>query len=288
MKLNAGQGRSFLMIMVLVWGMTGFGCENASQNNSSEETEEKSVLPAVKTLPESADTVAENSIPESPVMHTESWVDYAEGIRPKQGKLFPVDQAQLNSTFFQFREKLLAAIAEKNVDFLLEHVDEDIKIGFGAEYGKEDFIKSWNLKDHAEQSLLWQQLAEVLSLGGVFDNAELSSFTAPYTFHAWVDDPYQYKVITGTQVRVRAEPRLQGPVLGSLNYEVVQSAELNEGEIPVLDTIENEVHSWEKIRTPQGQIGYVYGKFVRSPIDFRANFRYKEEKWMMTFFLAGD
>ena len=272
------------MLLLGIVASLFYGCETTPSTSPSQ-TEEP--IPAAETVETpSTDTLP---IPETVlVLNTEDWIDYEEGIQPKNGKLTPIDQAELNSSFAAFRAQLLAAVEKKEVDFLLKHVDDQIKIGFGAEYGKEDFIKSWNLDKDPENSLVWQKLKEVLNLGGIFTNETLTSFTAPYTFHVSVDDPYGYKVITGTQVRVRAEPRLQGSVLGSLNYDVVQSADLNPGELPVLDTLNNEVHSWEKIRTPQGNVGYVYGKFVRSPIDFRANFKQQADTWKMMFFLAGD
>lgn len=43
-----------------------------------------------------------------------------------------------------------------------------------------------------------------------------------------------------------------------------------------------------KVTTDKGVIGYVSGKYVRSPIDYRAFFQQVDGKWQLTAFVAGD
>ena len=224
------------------------------------------------------------------VLKYDEWIDFSdEGISiDQQGKIYPVDQAELNSDFLNFRNELLAAIDRNDVAFLLDHVDESIKMSYGIEHGKADFISSWSLDKDPKNSRIWKPLKSLLLLGGIFDDEHLQSFTAPYTFFADVPDPYDYFIITGTQVRIRNKPSLQAAVLGSLNLEVVKRAPFEKGEAPQELSLEGETYPWEKIETSQGVIGYVWGKFARSPIDFRANFKKLDGKWMMTFFVAGD
>ena len=77
-------------------------------------------------------------------------------------------------------------------------------------------------------------------------------------------------------------------MLGSLNYEVVQVLPLGKGEKLSYETLGGESHPWEKIQTQNGIIGYVYGKFLRSALDFRAFFAYQNGKWILSSFVSGD
>ena len=92
-------------------------------------------------------------------------------------------------------------------------------------------------------------------------------------------------IIIGENVTVRKTPTLQGEILGFLSYDlvkVVYESSLSK------ETIDGETHPWIKIKSTEGVIGYVYGKYIRSPIDYRVNFVKKDNTWKIVFFLAGD
>ena len=81
------------------------------------------------------------------------------------GKLNPVDEAPLDTSFFLFREGLLSFIENRDIFSLIQHVDEDIKCSFGAENGVPGFIKIWGLDTPAktQTSELWPTLKKVLA-----------------------------------------------------------------------------------------------------------------------------
>jgi len=47
------------------------------------------------------------------------------------------------------------------------------------------------------------------------------------------------------------------------------------------------MEEWAAIRM-NGQKAYIATRFIRSPIDYRARFRYADGRWRLVFFVAGD
>ena len=207
-------------------------------------------------------------------------------LNQKGKKVIPTDQAEVNPDFFQFRQKLRQALEKKDLDFVLSHLDENAKLTFGGRAGQKDFLKIWNLEKNPEKSEMWQTFLDVIDLGGKFQDQERNSFVAPYTFLAEeVEDSFESLIVIGENVTVRKTASVKGPVLGFLSYDVVKRVyESN----PPQETINGETHPWMKIETKEGVVGYVYGKYIRSPIDYRANFVKKDGKWKIIFFIAGD
>jgi len=182
--------------------------------------------------------------------------------------------------------QLIESLERKDLPFLLEHIDDKIKISFGLPSGKNDFLRIWKLKQNPQESEVWTTLLKVLRLGGKFDNQPKTSFTAPYTFFADnIRDSFGEWIIIGQSVKLRETASVQGKILGLLNYDIVKYiGEKN----PIKETIDGETYPWIKIETTEKIQGYVYGKYIRSPIDYRVNFVKKNGKWKITFFVAGD
>lgn len=204
------------------------------------------------------------------------------------GKLYPVDQAPRDTTFFVLREQLREAVRQRNIFPIMEALHPEVKVSFGSEHGPEGFIEIWELQSEEQtaQSNLWTVFGRVLDGGGAFQNGG-KTFIAPYVFATWPDseDAFDQVAITGAGVRVRSQPNLQSRIITSLSYSVVEFVQRTDQEL----TIDAETHSWMKIKTPDGQEGFVWGKYVASPIGFRAGFeRQPDGQWLMTFFLAGD
>ena len=208
--------------------------------------------------------------------------------RPEKGKVNPVDEGLRDSSFFLYRESLIEAIDKKDVISLLEMLDENIKATFGAPAGLPTFIDVWQLGDpeKSKSSTLWPQLKEVLENGGTF-SSDGKFFTAPYIFSMFPDeyDAFDHGVISGSGVRIRSEASLNSQRVKSISYEVVEVLSRTSEKS---ETIGGETHPWIHIKTLDGQEGYVFGKYFRSPLEFRAGFEKKKGKWKMTFFVAGD
>ncbi len=204
------------------------------------------------------------------------------------GKLNPVDEGQRSASFRAFRKDLLEIIKNKDMDGLMNIVDKEVKIDFGSDSGKEAFKKKWKLDTKPQKSLIWQELRNVVELGGTFDNKDQTVFTAPYIFTSFPQGygDAEYGAITGQGVRVRNEPSRGARQVGQLSYDVVL---LLEDPAPITEYIGKERHPWVKIQMPNtNEVAYVYGKYVRTQLDYRASFEKQGDTWKMFYFVAGD
>src|SRR4030095_16666223 len=135
-------------------------------------------------------------------------------------KLYPVDDATRDPSFFTFRAGLIRAVQKHDVVFVTSVLDPEIVNSFGGDGGVLEFKSTWKL--NRPNSELWDELGTCLALGGKFDKD--GSFSAPYVFGAFPDefDPYEYTAIIGQDVRVRKEPSLNSPVIKMLSFDVVK------------------------------------------------------------------
>ncbi|GMV99300.1 MAG: hypothetical protein AMXMBFR84_04390 [Candidatus Hydrogenedentota bacterium] len=200
----------------------------------------------------------------------------------------PKDEGPADKSFAAFRDSLSKVIDKRNVDELLKAVDPDIKCGFGGDDGVIAFVQTWELKTEPAKSRIWQELREVLRLGGAFmdfDGDKL--FIAPYTHTEFPGElePYEFGLVTGAGVRIRSEPGSKSKEVAKVSYAAVRF--LDDAE-PKEESIGDETFPWRKVALADGTQGYIWGKYVRSPIDFRAGFSKKSGEWRMTFFVAGD
>lgn len=215
---------------------------------------------------------------------------YPPKCNPERGKVNPADAAPQDTFFFIFREQLREIVANKDIFALLPHVDDQIKTGFGADGGLQSFIRMWELDspEKIPQSKLWSTLATVLSLGGQFHDYDKSAyFEAPYLGPCWPAEaePYEYGAVMGAGVRLRGGPNLNTKILKNLSYDLVKYIETT----PIELTISGETHPWIKVQLGDGTEGFLYGKFYRSPLDFRAGFQKNAQgQWKMAMLLAGD
>lgn len=205
----------------------------------------------------------------------------------EKGKVYPVDEAPLDTSFFIFRGKLLDIVRQRDIIQLIPFIATDIKADFGGNDGIEGFVQIWGLKNQrkAADSEVWPTLQRVLTRGGVFSENR-TFFTAPYTFATFPDeyDAFTHAVIAGGGVRMRVSPSLSSRVEKVMSHEIVEVVDRNGPE----QTIGGETHRWVQIRTLDGKDGHTWGKFVVSPIDFRAGFAKRQGKWKLVFLVAGD
>lgn len=201
-------------------------------------------------------------------------------------KLVPIDESNQNLDFVKFKNELLVAVKQKDVEFLKKHTDDTIKYSFGLNEKQSGFLKEWGLDTNPNDSKFWSELSDILALGGTFDNQDKTSFTTPYVFSRFPEkfDAFQYIAVTDKNVKVYNDSDLDSSILGTLSYSIVKQLE------PKSKSVTNSgvVFQWIKIETPSGQKGFIMDKYARSPIDYRANFRNINGTWKLTFFIAGD
>jgi hypothetical protein len=188
--------------------------------------------------------------------------------------LRPVDEAARRPDFVDFRRRLRDAVARKDEAAILANVDPGVRISFDDSGGREAFKKDV-IEDRDED--FWLEFATILRLGGRF--RESDAFDAPYTFSAWPDefDSYECAAITGSRVRVRAKPGLDGRIMTELDYAIVRA---NRGNV--------ETPGWMGVQLPDGRTGFVSSQYVRGPIDRRALFQFHDGRWWLMAYVAGD
>lgn len=194
----------------------------------------------------------------------------------------PVDEGAKDASFKEFREKLVVAVKNRDKKFVLGILDPNVKLSFGGDGGIADFKKMWKID--SPRSKFWAEFSAIITNGGTFYDEK--TFAAPYSFTSFPDDldAFQYSVIFGDKVNLRAKPALSAEVISQLSYNVVKVDYENSIKIK---NQENE-YSWLKIQTLGSQTGFVSAEFVRSPIDYRAIFVKENGKWMLSAFIAGD
>lgn len=160
----------------------------------------------------------------------------------------------------------------RDTDFVVAQAAEDIFLSFGSVAGRAEFRNMLTSSGDA----YWKELEEVLRLGGAFTTP--TRFEAPYTWTAELPgdlDPFFAGFITGKDVVLRIRPNRTADALALLDYEVVTLLGSGEGE-------------YQGVRTAAGIEGFIHRDYVRSPIDYRAIFEFRNGRWLMTVFIAGD
>ncbi len=198
------------------------------------------------------------------------------------GKLLPSDEATRDPELFAFRARLQAAVARHDTAAVLAMVDPNIKNSFGGDDGAAAFQRGWKLQE-GDKSPLWEELGLVLALGGSFQNKD--TFVAPYVYSRWPEalDAFEHVAVLGTDVRVRAEPRLQSPVLASLSFDIVRLS--NSGRSRLTP---EQAREWTAVELKGGRTGYISSRYVRSSIARRAFLMRKAGGWRLAVFVAGD
>jgi len=133
-------------------------------------------------------------------------------------------------------------------------------------------------------------LTRILAEGGTF-NESRTEFCGPYIVSQWDKviqalpkgtDTLSYVAAKGKDVPVRRDPHITAPVIATLSYDVVEY--INNSQI--LDRSNPGASSWIRVRTANGQEGWILDNAVGGPMDIGACFTKKKDKWVMTM-LAG-
>lgn len=280
MKYLQTQQMNYLLL--LFFALTVLSCQNATTQND-DKTSSETEMPDSDSL-SSTDNSEVKTIPQKKY----ELPDWPIKAKTEEGKVYPFDEGKKDSTFVAFRLKLYEAVLEKDLEYLMSIISDDIKYSFGDPDGKEGFLLSTGLKDNPMESVIWKELAVCLELGGgFFDNPDYFAFYAPFVFMTdKIDDPYEEGVIIGDNVRLREGPGSTEKIIGSLSWDIVKTIY---DENSTKEVIGGESHYWVNVKTSKGEVGYVYGKYFRVPIDYRAGFeKTNSGDWIMRTFIAGD
>ncbi|MCI4651360.1 SH3 domain-containing protein [Phaeodactylibacter sp.] len=265
------RGCTIILIFLFI---LGYGCESdAPPADTATETVSRIPSDSLRQLYRQYRSMQTDTLPAKQVQ--------------ERHKLYPVDEAPMDTAFFVFREQLLQAVQQRDVFALLDAVDKDIKVSGAKEPGVAGLVSRYGLTPTAADSLpIWPILEELLKAGGTFsDNGQ--AFTAPYYAATWPEalPKNKYAAITGSGVRIRSAPNLSSDIVKTISYELVQYLETtNQTEV-----IGGETHPWCRIELSGGKVGFVYGKFVARPTGYRAQFeKTGPQQWAMTQLIYGE
>ncbi len=190
----------------------------------------------------------------------------------------PLDKCRNDAAFVEYRERLLHAVASKNVGELRPLLASNIQYSFGHEGGWPGFVREWKLDSPAD-SALWSELAEVLHLGcEQYDGSRIAPGNFNELSSYGLGLPPFFAVEKGAALRSRPDDAAS-LVLALDNHVLVEILDDASGAIP---------EGWLHARLTDGRSGYVLLSAVRNVIDYRARFEKRDGKWIMTSFIAGD
>lgn len=181
-----------------------------------------------------------------------------------------------SSSFGKFLKDYRKALEERDEAYVKAHTHPNVKISFGGHSGWDGLVSYWKLDEGNEG--FYKMMKTTLSYGAVDTSGGLgNAYSAPYMFTDFPDsyDAFQFSVVTGSDVNLRSRPTTDSEVLGQATYEV-------------LKILEEEKDGWVKVQLPDGTRAYIYGKYIWSPVYYRAGFTRVDDTWLLEFFVKGD
>lgn len=196
-----------------------------------------------------------------------------------------VDEAKQDASFLAFRTKLIAAAKRRDAKYILSILDKEVQNSRNGSDGIEEFKSDWKIESPG--SPFWDEFLPVITNGGKFSKtagAPNDFFIAPFIVDNLPDglENFEYRVIFGSSVNLRAKPEANARVFAQLSYNIVEITET------MKDKKNPDKTNWYGVKTLGGKTGYVKASFVRGPMDYRAGFVKKNGKWKLMYFLAGQ
>lgn len=195
----------------------------------------------------------------------------------------PRDEAAYDQSWTRFRDRLLEAVQQRDLKFVMGIVDPNVRNGIERPNGHQEFRRQWHVDD--EDSPLWRELPRALHLGAAYyGHARMPrSLCAPYVLPYWPKhaDPRNHGAITARETAMRDAPSGAAPVLASLGHLIVRVTDWE-----VADSDKEVKQKWVKIRRDERE-GYIPEEHIRSPVEHLACFRKGEAGWRLTSFLAA-
>ena len=191
----------------------------------------------------------------------------------------PADDTQLDADYAVFSARLQAVVRDRDSEGLIAMAEESVMLGFGGSGGHAD-LREW-FRDPAVAEDDWQNLETVLRLGAVRMGAEV--FCLPYPGCIDLDpdsslDPFRVRVVISPDAALLERPQPNARLLRLLDFDVVHLAgPLTEDHDP-----------FRRIRSFDGEIGYVDSAALRSPLEMRMEVARGAQGWRVRSIVEGD
>lgn len=213
-------------------------------------------------------------------------------VHAQEERLAPVDAGTSDASWVQFHKRLVAAVEQRDLKFLLSILDPKIRNSFEKPDGVKSFVEQWELEPaRAKDSPLWNEMRTMLRFGA----APLESATGerllclPYVAVTWPPtvDPYLYAAIVIPDAPVFDKPSTQAQIITSLSHQIVGVEDWD-----LHDADPKAPQRWVRVVLKTG-VGYLASEHIRSAIEARACFTRSRGKvatagpWRMVSFTVG-
>ncbi len=213
----------------------------------------------------------------------------------QERKFPPPSESIQDSSLKMFLVQFKSAVQKKDTAFIYAMLSSNIKNDFGGSGGIKEFKKIWKLEK--SNSSFWYYMNRVLSMSGCYTNSfsgDTSDYSIPYVFCVQPEkneDVFSMALITGKDVALKQSPSLASKTLLMLNYNIVSFVSNTSGALRTKGKNEVGRPTWYQIQMPNGKKkikGWVYYKYIYSPIDYRLILGKEAGKWLIQAFVAGD
>jgi len=195
----------------------------------------------------------------------------ASPLQAQEEPLLPVDGGATEPTWAPFHKRLLAAVDQRDLKFLLSILDPKIRNSFDKPDGIKAFIEQWELEpERAADSPLWSELRTMLRFAAAPVEAATGErlLCLPYVAVRWPPtiDPFLYAAVVATDAPVFARPSTQSTIIATITHQIVGVEDWD-----IEDSEPKVSQRWVRVVLKSG-IGYMASEHVRSAIEARACF----------------
>ncbi|QIZ72332.1 SH3 domain-containing protein [Oxynema aestuarii] len=214
------------------------------------------------------------------------------------------DDAEPGSDFYEFRQRLRAAVAQRDRTFVESVLPEQLPIGFSVPRSRD----ALNLEE--SDSWFWAQLQKAIDVGcspaenpPTFDrvDADTQIWVCPnvvQTFVSQFPPPEEVErvswqseqaIVVGENVNVRSQPTLESEAIASVSNAVVtrdreQAENMQQASGGEIDPIDG----WTPVILAGDRRGYIYNQYVYTPLDYQILFGKVEGDWQILAMAGGE
>ncbi|MDJ1178268.1 hypothetical protein PJF56_05285 [Roseofilum sp. BLCC_M91] len=210
-------------------------------------------------------------------------------IRPLN--LLDTDEVEPGSEFDRLRRDFRHAVANRDPVFIMDLLPEESPL--------------W---DKIGEARIWEKLEKAIALGCIIEENPTTIQVDPFT-SLWICPPVQSEllqayppsihspqprlnweknqvVVVGAGVNVRSGPDIDSEVISVASNEVLTrnpspSEEKELEETP--DSLSSPLDGWTAIWLPSGEAGYIYNRYVYSPLDPQIHFGQVQGQWKLFY-----
>lgn len=196
-------------------------------------------------------------------------------------QLPPADEGPRDTSFVEFRTKLLAAVEKRDVEFLRSIVDPAIAAATPNGGGAKAFFARWH--PERSDSDLWPLLKTILGMGGAYVRSDDGvQFCAPYVFTHFPSslDVTGHAVVVQKGVALKRAPSNSAADVAIPDYAILKVQDWRS----VPDQGGSRTVTWLKVAAPDKGEAFVRHDWIRGPNDYHACFISDDAHWRLVGF----